>query len=426
MEIKTFRAKTMPQALDLVRRELGPEAMVLHTRELNAGLLGRLLGNRAYEIAATPYPPPSQGGARGGIQDAYLTYHLEPAHVQDNVPVPSPSWRGEEVQNHLAASSTSPLTPTHQAERNEQSLHSLSSIPQSAIPKRQSSTQLAELQSLLEQLRARSARKSERDIPPALFDLFTDLIDADVDEDSARDLLDRLRREPSVDLHDKHAMREQLACLLESELRVAGPIRIVGGAGRVVALVGPTGVGKTTTIAKLAANYRLRENRRVGLITVDTYRIAAVEQLRTYAEIIDLPMEVVSTPREMRAAVQKMRDFDLVLMDTAGRSPRDEVRIRELRAMLAEAEPQDVHLVLSAAASARSLAAAAEKFSPVGVTSLIITKLDEATGLGNLFSLARGCRLPFSYLTDGQNVPDDIAVAEAHSLAQLILNHNSI
>jgi flagellar biosynthesis protein FlhF len=193
----------------------------------------------------------------------------------------------------------------------------------------------------------------------------------------------------------------------------------------VVALVGPTGVGKTTTIAKLAANFRLRENRRVGLITVDTYRIAAVEQLRTYADIIDLPMEVVSTPREMREAVERMRSLDLVLMDTAGRSPRDEVKIRELRSLLAEAAPAEVHLVLSAASSARSLAAAAERFAPVGVTALLITKLDEATGLGNLLALARNCRLPFSYLTDGQNVPDDISIAEAKRLAQLILNINA-
>jgi flagellar biosynthesis protein FlhF len=135
-------------------------------------------------------------------------------------------------------------------------------------------------------------------------------------------------------------------------------------------------------------------------------------------------MEVVSTPHEMRQAVANMRDFDLVLMDTAGRSPRDEVRIRELRSILAEARPHEVHLVLSATASARSLIAATEKFAPVGVTSLVVTKLDEATGLGNLVSLARNSRLPFSYLTDGQTVPDDIAVAEPAPLAKLILNLN--
>jgi flagellar biosynthesis protein FlhF len=188
-----------------------------------------------------------------------------------------------------------------------------------------------------------------------------------------------------------------------------------------VALVGPTGVGKTTTIAKLAANFRLREKRRVGLITVDTYRVAAVEQLRTYADIIDLPMEVVATPREMREAVARMRNLDLVLMDTAGRSPRDEIRIQELRSLLSEAEADDVLLVLSATAGTKSLAATAEKFAAVGTTALLLTKLDEATSLGHLVTLSRECDLPISYLTNGQNVPDDIEVAERRRLAYLML-----
>ena len=119
-----------------------------------------------------------------------------------------------------------------------------------------------------------------------------------------------------------------------------------------MALVGPTGVGKTTTTAKLAAHFRLHEHRRVGLITVDTYRIAAVEQLRTYADIIDLPMEVASTPDEMRQAIGRLADLDLILMDTAGRSPRDEVQIQELKSLLVEAQPDEVHLVLSCASGA--------------------------------------------------------------------------
>jgi flagellar biosynthesis protein FlhF len=208
-------------------------------------------------------------------------------------------------------------------------------------------------------------------------------------------------------------------------LVVTGPIDTTKRNGRIVALVGPTGVGKTTTIAKLAANYRLRENKRIGLITVDTYRIAAVEQLRTYADIIDLPMEVVSTPQEMREAIDRMRDLDLVLMDTAGRSPRDEVRIRELKALLAEAKPDEVHLVLSAVGSATSMAVTAQRFATVGTSALVVTKLDEAMGLGSLLSVTRSCQLPISYLTNGQNVPDDIRVAKKKELAQLILGTES-
>jgi len=238
-----------------------------------------------------------------------------------------------------------------------------------------------------------------------------------------RELVECLR-EKLTEVNDAEAAKRHLIEILAAELTVTGPIDASTQAGRIVALVGPTGVGKTTTIAKLAANYRLRENRRVGLITVDTYRIAAVEQLRTYADIIDLPMEVVSTPREMREAIQRLRHLDLVLMDTAGRSPRDEVRIRELKALLAEAKPDEVHLVLSAVGSATSMTATAERFATVGTSALLVTKLDEAMGLGSLLSVTRNCQLPISYLTNGQNVPDDIRVAQQQELARMILGMN--
>jgi flagellar biosynthesis protein FlhF len=184
----------------------------------------------------------------------------------------------------------------------------------------------------------------------------------------------------------------------------------------VVALVGPTGVGKTTTIAKLAAHYRLREKCRVGLVTVDTYRIAAVEQLKTYAEIMDVPLEVVATPLQMRDALQRLSGLDLVLIDTAGRSPRDAVRLAELRRLLAESQADEVHLVLSAVAGADTIDVACEAFSTVGASALILTKLDEAVSLDWLPALVARHRLPLSYTTSGQNVPDDIQPACRTSL----------
>jgi len=202
---------------------------------------------------------------------------------------------------------------------------------------------------------------------------------------------------------------------------VAGPIQVQPGRRRLVALIGPTGVGKTTTIAKLAANFRLKEKRKVGLITVDTYRIAAVEQLRTYADIIDLPMTVVSTPREMREAVAKMNNLELILMDTAGRSPRDEVKIQELKSMLGEAHADEVHLVLSATAGSGSLVGMARQFAAVGTTALLLTKLDEVGRLGHLLPLMRSSKLPLSHVTDGQNVPDDIQPANCRRLARMVL-----
>ncbi len=384
MDIKTFRAKSMQQALALVRRELGPDAAVLHTRELHGGLVSRLMFGRQYEVSASAavnvpsrLPPELQPAVEPVVDEG----RMRPVHLEAD----------------------------YRAQYRDDFRHQVAG-------------QLDELQAMVEKLCQRSATTPHHDLPESLFRVFTDMIEADVDEATARSLIDRVRSgRQADDLADAYLVQSRVAQLLEDEVRVTGPIAMDEAKCRIVALVGPTGVGKTTTIAKLAANYRLREKRRVGLITVDTYRVAAVEQLRTYADIIDLPMEVVATPREMREAVARMNHLDLVLMDTAGRSPRDEIKIQELKSMLAEAGPDEVHLVLSSTASAKGLVGAAERFAEVGTTALLLTKLDEATSLGHLIGLVRQCELPMSYLTDGQNVPDDIQTAERRQLARLML-----
>lgn len=380
----------MQEALQHVRRDLGPEAAVLHTRELRRGLLRRLLGRSEIEVTASAsIAVPSR---MDKVHDAGqgTGAHLAP-----------PGQEGSIEPAHLDANYREKYRDDF---------------------RRQMEGQLEQLGSLIEKLCQQKGITGKEELPESLFRVFTDMIEADVEEELARDLVDRVRKEsePS-ELLDPILVKARAMGILEREIAVAGPILAEPGRRRTAALVGPTGVGKTTTIAKLAANFRLREKRRVGLITVDTYRIAAVEQLRTYADIIDLPMEVVATPRQMREAAERLSDLDLILMDTAGRSPRDEIKIQELRALLAEAEPDEVHLVLSSTASPRQLVNTAQQFSEVGTTALLLTKLDEATGVGHILSLLRECRLPVSYLTDGQNVPDDIQVAQRGSLAHMIL-----
>ncbi|QEG33067.1 Flagellar biosynthesis protein FlhF [Bythopirellula goksoeyrii] len=373
----------MQQALDMIRRELGPDATVLHTRECHASLLGRIFLGRHFEVAAS--------------KDA-------------NVPA-----RMVVTEEAAAASTSKPASNILAGDdfdyRNRYRNDFLAD----------SGTEIDELQFMSQHLRQQSADSAIHKLPEALFEVYTDLIESDVEERVAQQLLHHLRANETVDLHDAFALRAELMRKIESEIEVTGPLQVTSGAGKVIALVGPTGVGKTTTIAKLAANFRLRENKSVGLITVDTYRIAAVEQLRTYADIIDLPMEVVSTPREMREAVARMKSMDLILMDTAGRSPRDQVRIQELKSILSEANPDEVFVVLSAVSGAKSLTTTAEKFASVGTTGIVVTKLDEAMALGNLLSIGQVSRLPISYVTDGQNVPDDIQVANSRKLAELIL-----
>jgi flagellar biosynthesis protein FlhF len=280
---------------------------------------------------------------------------------------------------------------------------------------------------LLENLGRIKHRSNGEEIPSELFQLYTELIDAEVDDDLARELIFRLKRNvTSNQLNDHDAVKTSLAGMVQSEIRCSQPISVVEGKRKVVALVGATGVGKTTTIAKLAANFRLRDGIKMGLVTVDTYRIAAVEQLRIYAEIIDLPMKVVTNPLEMRRALDELVGLDLVLIDTAGRSPRDDLQIQELKRLLVEANVDEVHLVLSMTSSMRTLEATAEKFSAANTTSLIATKLDEAASMGTLLSLARKIPLPISYLTTGQDVPDDIEPALPERIARLVLGEDKL
>ncbi len=402
MDIKTFRAKTMRDALELVRRELGPSAAVLRTREVNGGPIGRLVFGRKYEVAASlnanvPSRLPAGVGMEIEVED-----HAFDKSFACGV-------EGGIARSEVGVAADANSVEDYRARYRDDF-------------RRQVAGQLDELHAMVEKLCDRAAAAPVHEMPESVFRAFTDLIDAEVDESIAREWIDEIRREgDSRVLSDPALTKVRVVELLENEIKIGGPIVTEAGKCRLVALVGPTGVGKTTTIAKLAANYRLREKRRVGLITVDTYRVAAVEQLRTYADIIDLPMEVVGTPREMREAVARMSHLDLILMDTAGRSPRDEVKIQELKSMLGEAEPDEVHLVLSSAAGAKSLINTAEKFAGVGTTAVVLTKLDEAHSLGHLVSLVRNCKLPVSYLTDGQNVPDDIQVASRSEMAERLL-----
>ncbi len=242
-------------------------------------------------------------------------------------------------------------------------------------------------------------------------------------ENIARKLLKKLAcLATPKELTDPQASRLLLLSLIEQELNLSRPVQIAPGTPQIVALVGPTGVGKTTTLAKLAAQARLREHRKVGLITVDTFRIAAVEQLKTYAEIMELPMRVVSSPAEMRSAMDDYATMDLVLIDTSGRSPYDELKNQELKAILAEAHAHEIHLCISMASDPRSITMIASKFITIGANQLILTKLDEIQEYGAVLATNINSTLPLSYLTTGQEVPDHLERAAASRLARLILS----
>ena len=189
--------------------------------------------------------------------------------------------------------------------------------------------------------------------------------------------------------------------------------------------VGPTGVGKTTTIAKLAAISALWERRKVLLLTADTYRIAAVEQLRTYAKILGVPMEVIFEPETVSEAIGKHPETDLVLLDTAGRSQKDTKRIEELASLYRAFRPDAVHLLIAANMKYRDMLDVVRKIGVVPITNLLFTKIDETSTYGALLDVVEDFERPVSFLTTGQNVPNDIEVATGARFIDILLASGS-
>ncbi len=481
-EVRTFRAASMQEALNLVRQEMGSDAVILHTRQIpqrrilpwrkakeDAGLginirpPANATANRATNRVERPSAaretvrenarttaPPAQTGQAQSLQKSATTVFERPnayGRTASRSLYDNDLDQGVELSLSSSSSNHSAASTTHQdfarhgnsgstiGGGNGLSQRSTVAAAESTASKPGSqsdpnlffASQLDSIQKMVETLGRSRQLGGADEIPSELFHLYTDLIDADVEDDLSRDLIARLRQNCSpTQLGDASTAKAMLTSMVESEIRCANPITPTPGHRKVVALVGPTGVGKTTTIAKLAANFRLRDGIKMGLVTVDTYRVAAVEQLRTYAEIIDLPMKVVTSSLDMRRALDELNGMDLVMIDTAGRSPRDELQIQELKTLLAEADVDEVHLVLSLTSSVRSLQATAEKFAAANTTSIILTKLDEAAGMGSLLSVARKVGLPMSYLTTGQDVPDDIEPANACRISRLVLGQDRL
>jgi len=194
------------------------------------------------------------------------------------------------------------------------------------------------------------------------------------------------------------------------------------GIGKVWSFIGPTGVGKTTTLAKLAAHFNLQLKKKVTLVTVDTYRIGAIDQLSTYSRVLRLPLEIASGREELGEILQRNRQQDLVLIDTAGRNPYQVEQLEELKDILSVDRRMENHLVLSATTKDYDLAQIAERFSLLSIRSYIFTKIDETEEFSSLFNQLLRFRRPLSYLTNGQRVPEDIELATKGRVAHLVLN----
>jgi flagellar biosynthesis protein FlhF len=388
MDLRTYRAKSLPEALRLVRADLGDDASVLHTREVSTGLL-RWFGRPEIEVTASnEVEAPSRLPEPTRISSVREEAIPEPTHEY-------PAY------DHALTANAAPAEATDYRLRFRELLHQDNDDGYSVVD-----------------ALSRAGDAASPHGPKLLNVLRSQLHVAGVDDVTSAAWLAQLTTMLGEQEWSLRDAQERLLRIVETEIPLGGPIRVAAEERRVVAVVGPTGVGKTTTIAKLAASFRLQKQCRVGLITIDTFRIAAVDQLKTYADIMNLPLEIASTPAEMSRALVALSDCQLVLIDTTGRSPRDAMRIAEQRSLLAVADPDEVHLVLSATSSMACQQLAMRAYAGVNPTALVLTKLDELPQAGSLAGLLRETSLPLSYTTHGQNVPDDIRAAERRYLAR--------
>ena len=407
MTERTYQADTMANVLGEVKHDLGRDAVILSTRSYRKGaFLGLLGGKSMWEITAC---------AAVDLSDRKQD---QSGHYESQIPM----LRSE---SPLAAE---PQTPAPRDPEQEHHAATILAQMASAAPGGGAGggrliREVADLKQMVQTLMGKDADSSSQSGPLAAF--YKDLVDQDVDPELARELIESLDMDlTGREQHDRPLVRKKLVARIASRIKTVDPAEEIGKNGtkcRVIALIGPTGVGKTTTIAKLAANFKLRQGLRVGMITIDTYRVAAVDQLQTYAEIVEAPLRTVLSPPELRQAIYALRGMDVVLIVTTGRSQNDLLRLSQLRSFLDAADADEVHIVVSAASNPRCIRGILERFAPLGANRLLVTKFDEASTCGALLDMARADVGPMAYVTSGQEVPDDISPACAEDLAWKIV-----
>lgn len=426
-KLHIFKAPTLEQAYQEMRARLGESAVVVRTTQVKEPGWRGVLGRKLVEVmaaGAAPQPDPRTRKLTP-VERKYVSGMAKKSGESADRQLEYFEGLIRNAQQRMHTSTT----PAAVHENVAPDLSTVVPFPRPAgdqdarVDRRALNQELrrevAEMRQMLEVLYAENPGAG---LPPELAPHYRTLVSRGCSRRAAAALLGGAVKDcDSSLLGDAHAFRERIKLELRRRVSVTGGIAITPGICRVVAIAGATGVGKTTTLAKLAAQFAVRQRARVALITTDTYRIAAPEQLRVYANIIGLPMRVVNTRKEFGQALREFQAYDLVFVDTAGGSQFNVQQIGELRLLLEGVRTDEVLLLLSANTHLEDLRQVVKNFACLHPTSLVFTKLDETRRYGAMYSLLMEAGLPLSYLSIGQNVPDDITLAQPRMVADLIM-----
>ena len=390
MLIKKYTVNNMNEALTRIRYELGKDAVIISQRKIKKPGIKGIFSKRQLEVTAA---------VENSSIDRNSKVKSTSIHASNN----SYSRKGTSADYNMDKSINdlkNLMNKEIENKRNKQAM-----VDNNEQKKSEIESEVKEMKDMLKAVMKNTTKDSKdelleflsnSDIDMQFYDEFNEKLKGDFDVSKLRDIMSRDIKSSNDDLN-----------------------------GNVV-LVGPTGVGKTTTIAKLAGNLSLVKKKKVGLITVDTYRIGAVEQLKTYAEIMNIPFEVVRTIKEIEAAIKKMKDCDVVLIDTTGRSSKNKMQISELRAFVDKANATSINIVISATTKNKDIKTILEGYRILNYDKVIITKLDETSVYGSIYNISRIANKPIRYVTTGQNVPDDIKDFSKDEAIKLVFGEESV
>jgi len=395
MQVKTYQGKSPEECFKKVKLDLGREAVILQSRTLQS-VFGKFGPTRYEVVAALDVTIPADRSSTG---------------VELRRPLSLSSGRPETPV--LPSETREPTADEERLDRLEKHLTTITS-------------NIGVLAQAARNNTVRAKTGTAETMVPYQF-LYKQLAESGV----AEPLIKRMIAEIPAGLADVDAAVE-IRSIIVNHLKTAARFELFPGKTRLVAFLGGTGVGKTTTIAKIAAQLALKEKRSVGIISMDTHRVAAAQQLQTYGEILRVPVKVAYNKQEM---MQYLAEFaaekrEVVLLDTAGRSPNDTIPIAEMVGSLAGIDGVYTYLVVPATLSSRNFENAIDRFQPeVAADALILTKLDEtidSTCFGHLLNVQAKLGIPLTYITNGQRVPDDLMSADAHAIAARLLTPSAL
>jgi flagellar biosynthesis protein FlhF len=381
MKIKTYLADNIQDALQKIKIDLGKDAIILQTRQVKKGGFLGFFSKPLVEVIAA--------------SDVNIT--REKPKTTANL-------------NKLPLSA-----PYFPKQKNEEDLEDIK-------------TNLDEVKKLVKDLYVNNPQKNylQPDLPVAFREVYSKMDYMEVDPSIIKKLILNSKAKLSEEeLNDKEMVFNAVKSQILSYLTPPKPIAIPKEKQIIVAFIGPTGVGKTTTIAKLAANFTLYHKKRVAMITADTFRVGAVEQLKLYGKILEIPVMVVNSPEEIRGLLSTLSEYELILVDTMGSSPNNKMQIKRIKRMLEQLVPNEIHMVLSAASKTREIGEILDSYSELNYDKLLFTKLDETKSYGVILNAVNHANCNLSYVTVGQNVPDDIKEASAEEIAEIILGEGT-